>query len=213
MAAFRNGKDKPVRRYVITAAVFAALVPAAAASATTEPPEPTEPTEPTGTMVAETTAPADTMAPTVTAPTDTGTPTGETTPAGVYDDSGNAVASITVTGSETGVSDYEEGNDPEAGREYVRVTVNVESLITEGTFNVNVDDFVLQDNNGFLTTAETVKTAAQAENDEEISDDVDLGNGESVELVLTFEVVSSVGPQSVFWRADDDRLVDVFEFA
>ena len=71
----------------------------------------------------------------------------------MYDDSGNAVATISYGSSEIGFSDYEEGNDPEAGNEYVRVLVTVESLITEGTFNISVDDFILQSNNGFVTTA------------------------------------------------------------
>jgi hypothetical protein len=85
------------------------------------------------------------------------------------------------------------------------------SLITEGTFGINIDDFILQDNNGFVTTAAAVPTTAQVEGDEEITEEADLANGESVELPMTFEVVSSVGPQSVFYRPDDERLVDVAE--
>jgi hypothetical protein len=91
------------------------------------------------------------------------------------------------------------------------MTVTVESLITEGTFNTNLDDFVLQSNHGFVTTAENVPTAAEAEADEDITEEADLADGESVDLTLTFEVVSSVGPQSVFYRPEDDRLVDVAE--
>ena len=91
----------------------------------------------------------------------------------------------------------------------MRVLVSVESLITEGTFGIAVDDFILQDNNGFVTTAESVRSPEQAETDEEIPEEADLANGESAELALTFEVVSSVGPQSVFYRPDDDRLVDI----
>jgi hypothetical protein len=194
----------PVRRLVVTGAVLAALIPAAAVNATT----PTEPTEPTDSAMTETTE-------AVGAP-----PAGDTVatdenaqPATVFDDSGNPVASVLFQGSEIGWSDYEEGNDPDAGNEYVRVMVTVESLITEGTFNVNVDDFILQSNNGFLTTAETIATAAQAEADEEITDEADLANGESLDLTLTFQVVSSIGPQSVFYRPDDDILVDIAELA
>jgi hypothetical protein len=131
----------------------------------------------------------------------------------VYDESGNPVAAITVIGTETGWSDYQEGDEPDEGRDYVRVVVNVDSLITEGTFGISVGDFILQSNNGFVTTAENVPTAAQAEADEEITEEADLANGESVELTLTFQVVASVGPQSVFYRPDDDRLVDVAEFS
>jgi hypothetical protein len=186
----------PVRRLVFTGAVLAVLVPAAAVSATT-PPEPTEPAATGDTTASEG----------ATAPEESGEI------ATVFDDSGNAVATITAGASEIGFSDYEEGNDPEAGNEYVRLAVTVESLITEGTFNINVDDFILQSNNGFVTTAENVPTAAEAEADEDITEDADLANGEAVDLTLTFEVVSSVGPQSVFYRPEDDRLVDVAEFA
>ncbi len=199
-----------VRRLVLTGAVLAALAPAAVASATTPP---TDPAAPDTTAASDATSP-DTAAPTATtggsAPSE-GAGANETPvdTATVYDDSGNPVATITYVSSEIGFSDYEEGNDPEAGNEYVRVLVTVESLITEGTFNVSVDDFILQSNNGFLTTAENVPTAAQAEADEEITEEADLANGEALDLTLTFEVVSSVGPQSVFYSPDDDRLVDV----
>ena len=64
-----------------------------------------------------------------------------------------------------------------------------------------------------MTTAENVPTAAEAEGDEDITEEADLANGESVDLTLTFEVVSSVGPQSVFYSPEDDRLVDVAEVA
>jgi hypothetical protein len=130
-------------------------------------------------------------------------------PALVYDDSGNPVASIQFHGAETGWSDYEEGEDPDPGNEYVRAMVTVESLITEGTFGVSVGDFVLQNNNGFLTDAATVRSANEAESDEEITDEADLANGESLDLTLVFQVVSSIGPQSIFYTNDDDILVDV----
>ena len=207
-----------MRRLVFTGALLAALAPAAAASATT-PPEPTDPAAPDTTAVSDDTSP-DTTAPPAstgeTAPSEATVPsegTGAGEPAAetatVYDDSGNAVATISYISSEIGFSDYEEGNDPEAGNEYVRVLVAVESLITEGTFNINVDDFILQSNNGFVTTAENVPTATQAEAEEEITEEADLANGESLDLTLTFEVVASVGPQSVFYSPEDDRLVDV----
>ena len=125
-----------MRRLVFSAAVLAAIAPSAVASATT-PPEPTEPaaaSDTTGLL-----PPGDTTASEgATAPEESGEV------ATVFDDSGNAVATITAGASEIGFADYEEGNDPEAGNEYVRLLVTVESLITEGTFNISVDDFILQ---------------------------------------------------------------------
>jgi hypothetical protein len=191
-----------VRRLVVTGVALAALVPAAAASATT-PPEPTDPAS------SESAAPA--SAGTVASEGAAEEPAAET--ATVYDDSGNAVARIVFGFSEVGFSDYEEGNDPEEGNEYVRIVVTVESLITEGTFNIAIDDFILQSNHGFVTTGENVPTAAQAEAGEDITEEADLANGESVELTVTFQVVASVGPDSVFYRPEDDRLVDVAELS
>jgi hypothetical protein len=46
----------------------------------------------------------------------------------------------------------------------------------------------------------------------EITEEAELASGESVALPLTFEVNANVGPQSVFYRPDDERLVDVSEF-
>lgn len=205
-----------MRRSVLTGAAVAALLLPAGAVIATSPPDssPPESTDTTAVEAMETT-PATEPAPESTAvegsaPTDTAAaPTSEA--ATIYDDSGNPVAEVTMLGSESAWGDYEDGNDPEAGREYLRVTVSVASSISEGTFGVNIDDFILQDNNGFVTTAENVPTAAQAEAEEEITEEVDLASGESVELALTFEVVSSVGPQSIFYRPEDDRLVDIAE--
>jgi hypothetical protein len=190
-----------VRRLVLTGAVLAALAPAVA-TATTSPESPTSPTEPTSaavtTVVAPTPPSSDTLA-TEEQPQRTL----------VYDDSGNPVASIEFRGAQSGWDAYEEGNEPDPGNEYVRAMVSVESLITEGTFHVGVGDFILQSNNGFLTDAETVRSAVEAENDEELTDEADLANGESLDLTLVFQVVSSVGPQSIFYTNDDDNLVDV----
>lgn len=196
-----------MHRLVVIGAVVAALVPASALASTT-PPDTTPETTPSTEAGSETTMASDGTVADATAVEDsTESPAGE--PATIYDDSGNPVASVIAGGAESAWGDYEEGNDPEAGREYLRMTVTVESLITEGTFGINVDDFVLQDNNGYVTTAENVPTAAQAEAGEDITGEADLANGESVELTLTFEVVSSVGPQSIFYRPDDERLVDI----
>jgi hypothetical protein len=197
-----------VRRLVFTGAALAALVPAGIASATTPPDSPPESTV-SGTTADTAPTPTESAAPAGTSPE----PELAAETATVYDESGNPVAAITVIGTETGWSDYQEGDEPDEGRDYVRVVVNVDSLITEGTFGISVGDFILQSNNGFVTTAENVPTAAQAEADEEITEEADLANGESVELTLTFQVVGSVGPQSVFYRPDDDRLVDVAEFS
>jgi hypothetical protein len=186
----------------VTGALLAALAPAAAASASTPTEPPDQATTETTEVGAATPPPGDSVA------------TEESgQPALVYDDSGNAVASIRFRGAETGWSGYPEGEEPDPGNEYVRAMITVESLVNEGAFGIGAGDFILQNNNGFLTDAESIASANEEETDEDITDEADLANGESLDLTLTFQVESSVGPQSIFYQpeGDDEVLVDVAE--
>lgn len=191
-----------MRRLVVTGTALTVLVSSGVAHATTEPPD-TPPTT-------EERIDAETTVADEPAGTDAGL-VGEDVPAIVYDESGEPIATITVLGTEMQWSDYAEGSEPDEGNEYVRVTVDVESTVTEGSFAVSTGDFLLQDDHGFLTNAETVESSAQAEAEEDVVGDAELANGESIELALTFQVGADVGPQSVFYRPDDDRLIDVTE--
>ena len=132
-------------------------------------------------------------------------------PATIYDDSGEPIAIVTVTGTATDWTDYAEGSEPDEGRTYVRVGVEVASQVIEGSFAVSIGQFILQDQHGLITVAETVESAEQAEADEDIVDQAELLNGESLALTLTFEVAADIGPESVFYRPDDDRLIDIVE--
>lgn len=159
------------------------------------------------TVVSETTMVSETISiDTTTQPADA-----DAAPVNIYDESGDPVARVSVRGTQSSWTEYEEGNEPGEGLEYTQVVVEVESLVTDGTFDVNVDHFVLQDNNGFITTGESVPSAAQAEAGEELLTEAELANAEAAEIILTFEVPAGVGPQSVFYRPDDDRLVDIAE--
>lgn len=196
-----------MRRLVVTGAALAVLVCGGVAEATTEPPD-TSPTTEEGTAT-ETTLAEGTMVTDTTVADTAGA--GANAPATVYDESGEPVATITVIGTQAGWTDYAEGAEPDEGNEYVQITLDVASMITEGSFEVSVGDFILQDQRGFVTTAETVSSAAQAESEEDIVEQAELANGESLELALTFQVSADAGPQSVFYRPDDDRLVDIVE--
>jgi hypothetical protein len=155
---------------------------------------------PATTMVAQTTLVAETVVP---------PETGSVEPVTVYDDEGDEVATITVLSVDTDWADYATDDAPEGGREYVRVTVNVEGLDPDEAFGVNVDDFVLQDMHGRITTAENVRTAQQVDDDEELPGEGELDENEAVELALTFQVVANVGPETVFYRPDEDHIVEL----
>ncbi len=137
-----------MRRLVVTGAALAVLASSGVAEATT-PPD-TAPTTEEGaaeTVTAEESAVAD------TASADTAA-ADENAPATVYDESGEPVATITVVGTQTEWTEYAEGAEPDEGHEYVQVTVDVASTVTEGSFGISVGDFILQDQYGFARVRE-----------------------------------------------------------
>jgi hypothetical protein len=192
----RTQRRKNVRRIATAAALIAAAaIPAGVASATT--PDTTPPPE----------------APSATPASEGSTPGAAAAAAPLYDEEGNVIATIAVLGLEPAWTDYAEGDEPDEGREYARVMVSVASETPgDDTFAVAIDDFILQDSHGFVTTAENIRTAAEADAEDEPVGDAELASGESVEFALTFQVGADAGPQSVFYRPDDERLVDVAEF-
>jgi hypothetical protein len=207
------------RRLVFTSALLVALAPAGAALATT-PPD-TEPvTAPTSEPVSSETvpvaadtaaAPVDTAVTAASAPAATEPTATAPAPASIYNEDGNVVATVTVQSVDPDWADYDEDNAPDAGLSYVRAVVTVQSEQASGTFSVATDDFIIQDNQGFVGVADTVPSSEQAAADEDLTSDADLANGESVELELTFQVTANVGGQSIFYRPGDDQLVDIAE--
>ena len=91
----------------------------------------------------------------------------------------------------------------------LRITVLVESRSPRGLFAVADDDFLVQDVDGFVTTGEVIQTAEQAAAEQEAITEVELAEGESTELALSFEIVSGVAPQALFFAPESGRLVTV----
>ena len=207
------------RRLVFTSALLVALAPAGAALASTPPPD-TEPvTAPTSEPASSDTVPssADTAAADTpgrgSRPTATEATATAPAPASIYSEDGNVVATVTVQSVDPDWADYDEDNAPDAGNAYVRAVVTVQSEQPSGTFSVSTDNFILQDNQGFIDGADTVPSAEQAASEEDITSEADLANGESVDLELTFQVTANVGGQSIFYRPSDDVLVDIAELS
>ena len=221
---------------VATIAAVAALAPAGVAIATT-PPDTAPPT--TGeAQQADTTMPPTTESVAETSAPGTTTEAGQAAAAGVtvFGENGNPEATITLIDAVSNWSGYAEADAPEGGKEYLRIEVRIQSMRAEEDFSVNVDDFVLQNIFGFLTTAQNIRTAEQVEDDAveddavedqvvedqvvedqvvedvvEVPDGADLGPGESIDLALTFEVNQGVPPDTLLFRPSDDQIVDVFE--
>ncbi len=129
----------------------------------------------------------------------------------VLDESGSELAAISVPSVEPAWAGFGEGAEPESGHEYLRLTVVVESRSPRGLFDVDYNDFILQDADGFVTQAEVVPTAEQAAAEEAPTREAELANTETVELAVTFEMVSGVAPQAVYYAPSSERLLTVLE--
>jgi hypothetical protein len=130
------------------------------------------------------------------------------------DESGNPIATFTVTNIERNWQDYEEFYDPEAGNEYVRVTINAESMVARGTLSLNASSFLLQDTDGFIAQGYPVPSKTPvAEDDFSVTGYIDIQGGQQAELVLTFQVLSGVQLEGLYFTPDFyTRLVTLARF-
>lgn len=129
------------------------------------------------------------------------------TPKVFVDDSGTAVAQITVIGVDAEWVDFGENDEPASDSRYVQATIRVESLSPRGLFEVTDDDFALQDADGFVFKGDTVPTAAQDAADEELLEEWELVEGDVIEIPVTFEIVDGIAPATLYFLPDSDRLV------
>lgn len=209
---------RAVRRTIIAAAGLGFALPAGMAVASTDTTtvttEVTETTEVTGTTTmdasATTAAGADTTsAGTVEATSGTEAPAAGGALGQVYDDDNNLVATITLDSAEVNWMGYKEDEGPDDDQQYVRVMVTVTSTVTDGTFDVNVDDFIMQDVFGRVDVGESKESTDDVAASIDVTSEAKLANGESVELPIVFAIGSDSAPQSVYYRPDEDKLVTV----
>ena len=131
----------------------------------------------------------------------------DATPTVIVDESGAPLAQVTVLGVDPDWQDYPEWNAPDSDSHYVQVMLRVESLSPRGLFGVEDNDFSLQDADGFLFVGDVLETAAQDAADEEVIDDAELASGEAIEFPVTFEVVTGVAPDTLYYFPGSSRLV------
>lgn len=144
------------------------------------------------------------------APGDTDDPAAST-PAGhepviVVDRNGAELAAMTVVEVEPGWTGHEEYRTPDAGNEYTRVTVLIESRIPRGVFDYSYHNFSAQDADGFEIDAQDVDPA-DGENQTQTGS---LAAGESAEVQLTFEGLIGAPIVEIFY-SPSGRLVTVAE--
>jgi hypothetical protein len=122
------------------------------------------------------------------------------------DESGNPVATISVDNVERGWQDFGEYDEPDAGSEYVAMTVTVNSEVGRGSIEVSDYDFSLQDSDGFLWGTAYVE-AAEGTEVVPLEDDLNLASGESATFLVVFEVLEGQQLTHVFWQPDSGRLL------
>jgi hypothetical protein len=122
------------------------------------------------------------------------------------DESGNPMATVTIDDVERGWKDFGEYDEPDAGNEYVAMTVTVTSEVGRGSLEVSDFDFSLQDSDGFLWGT-AYADAAEGVEIVPLEDDLNLASGESATFLVVFQVLEGQQLTHVFWQPDSGRLL------
>jgi hypothetical protein len=125
---------------------------------------------------------------------------GYDTPAYLFSERGDVIATLTVTDVERGWQDYAEFYEPSAGKEFVAVTFEV-SMESRGSLLVSAYTFTLLDGFGYMNTASYAEP--DTGNDQPILiEDVDVASGETVEFVVIFEVYEDAPLGMLMWQPE-----------
>lgn len=122
------------------------------------------------------------------------------------DESGNPMATVTIENVERGWQDFGEYDEPDAGQEYVAMTVTVTSEVGRGSLEVSDYDFSLQDSDGFLWGTAYVEAADGVEVTP-LEEDLNLASGDSATFLVVFQVLEGQQLTHAFWQPDSGRLL------
>ena len=123
-------------------------------------------------------------------------------------ESGQEVATVTVTEVVRGWGGYSEFSEPAVGSEYVGFVIEVESTTPTGAIEVNDFDFLLQDTAGFFGGTSFVSIDEDNPPDPAPLDDpVQLAGGETIEFVVVFEAFEGAELANIFWQPESGRLI------
>lgn len=131
---------------------------------------------------------------------------------------GDTISYITESGSEVaqlrasevilawdGFSEY---YVPSPGSQYVAIVVEVTNLGSRGNMIVRADDFRLQDVDGFFYS----RSWADASEESELipaESEIGIPPGETVPVVLVYEVLAGVELSHLFWQPEYERLLTI----
>jgi len=118
---------------------------------------------------------------------------------------GDAIGTIKVTNVERNWEGYDKYDEPEAGTEYIAVTIEAESTISRGAMEVDPYDFSLQDSQSFLWGRSYVNTP-EGDKPASLTDKVRLASGEKAEFLMIFQVYVDQPLANVYWSPKDHLL-------
>lgn len=118
---------------------------------------------------------------------------------------GDAIGTISVTNVERNWEGYDKYQEPEAGTEYVAVTIEAESTISRGAMEVSPYRFSLQDGQSFLWGNAYARTP-DGEKPAVLSDDLQLASGEKAEFLIIFQVYVDQPLGNIYWSPKDHLL-------
>ncbi len=127
-------------------------------------------------------------------------------------ESGSEIARLTVTDVVLDWTEYSEYYVPSPGYQYVAIVVDITGFGSRGSTVIRADDFRLQDVDGFFYTR---SWADAAENATLIPAESEVGvaPGDTVKVVLVYEVVIGVELSHLFWQPDYERLLTLANLA
>ncbi len=125
---------------------------------------------------------------------------GMNTPSTWTDDRGNAVATLEVVEIEEDWQDYSEYREPERGMVYRAVHFNVTN-VSGSSLIIKPYDFTMLDSTG-MNNSRTFVDAAEGSDANIMSDDVPLGDGESFEGIIVFQMYPDDDPTAMIWQPD-----------
>lgn len=111
--------------------------------------------------------------------------------------SGDALAELTVTGAERGWAGFDEGYGPEAGKEFVAVTVEVENVAGRGNVVISPYEFGLHTEFGFTYMPAWVSSTSATP--PVLLEEIQLTQGESTSFTVVFPVFEGEGLTSIDW--------------
>lgn len=121
----------------------------------------------------------------------------------------SSAAVITVTEVENPFEDYAEGNDPEADTQYVAVTIRFES-IGESVFEMNPNQIVLRDSQGFLWTPVNIRRGEDLTQPN--LEGQPLAPGNIISGVVGFQIPSEAEISDLLLQPSNDQVITLARF-